>query len=72
MLARFAAPVIGLALLYGCGPSTRYVAASTGTVDQIKFLYVEPDGDQGVIKCQRTTDGTLSKCRQIELRLIDD
>jgi hypothetical protein len=72
MLARFAAPLIGLALLGGCGPSTRYVAASTGTVDQIKFLYVEPDGDQGVIKCQRTPDGTLSACRQMQLTLIDE
>lgn len=56
----------------GCGSATKYVAASTGTADQIKFLYVEKNGDQGVIKCQRAPDGTLSKCRTMQLRLIGD
>lgn len=72
MRARFAAPILGLALLGGCGPSPRYVAASTGTADQIKFLYVEADGDQGVIKCQRAPDGTLSTCRQMQLTLTGE
>lgn len=56
----------------GCGSATKYVAASTGTADQIKFLYVEKNGDQGVIKCQRAADGTLSQCRTMRLRLAGD
>lgn len=56
----------------GCGSATKYVAASTGTADQIKFLYVEKGGDQGVIKCQRAPDGTLSNCRTMRLELAGD
>lgn len=68
MIARLTALALGLAMLTGC-MNTRYIAASTGSGDQIKFLYVDQGGNQGVIKCNKAADGALSECRQMRLTL---
>jgi hypothetical protein len=55
--------------LTGCaGP--KVVAGSTGTKDQVKFLYVQ-DNHQGIIKCKVEEDGKPSGCREITLNLKD-
>lgn len=57
--------------LTGCaGP--RYVAASTGSKGQVKFLWTDGGGDQGIVKCDVAGDGDLNKCREINLVLEDD
>ncbi len=55
--------------LVGCAASPKYVAASTGSPGQIKFLYFKAGGDQGVIKCARAEDGGLSDCRTMTIEL---
>jgi hypothetical protein len=53
---------------FGCvGP--RYVAASTGSKGQVKFLHINGSGQQGVIKCDMADDGDLSNCRDIPINL---
>ena len=52
-----------------CAPNPKYVAASTARPGSIKFLYVAREGGQGVIKCNRGDDGTLSECRRIDIVL---
>ena len=59
-----------IALATGCaGP--RYVAASTGSKGQVKFLWTD-GGDQGVVKCSVAKDGDLNQCRQMNLVMEDD
>lgn len=60
-----------IALTAGCsGP--RYVAASSGSKGQVKFLWTDGDGDQGIVKCNVTSDtGDLTKCRNVNLVLED-
>lgn len=55
----------------GCA-NPKYVAASTGGADDIKFLYVDQVGQQGVIKCARADDGTLSDCRRMRVVLVGE
>ncbi len=66
-----AAIALGVAVLtIGCAAQPKYVAASTGTEGQIKFLYNKAGGgEQGLIKCDRADDGTLSKCRVMTITL---
>lgn len=55
----------------GCA-NPKYVAASTGGPDDIKFLYVDQAGQQGVIKCARAGDGSLSECRRMRVVLVGE
>ncbi len=54
----------------GCA-NPKYIATSTGGPDDIKFLFVDASGDQGVIKCARAQDGELSNCRRMRIVLKD-
>ncbi len=64
-----------LAVLVGSGAlgcaNPKYIATSTGGPTDIKFLYVDAAGNQGVIKCARTDDGELSNCRRMRVVLKD-
>lgn len=60
--------LLAIGLLAGCVPNPKYVAASTGRVGEIKFLYVDNDG-RGIIKCNRAEDGSLSGCRKMQIVL---
>lgn len=52
----------------GCaGP--RYVAASTASKGQVKFLHINNSGDQGIVKCDKADDGDLSNCRHVDIVL---
>jgi len=55
----------------GCaGP--RYVAASTGSKGQVKFLWTDGTGDQGIVKCAVDAgSGDLNQCRNVNLVLED-
>ena len=55
--------------LGACFPAPKYIAASTGRPGNIKFLYTQRGNKQGVIKCDRADDGTLSNCRKLEIVL---
>lgn len=56
---------------FGCaGP--RYVAASTASKGQVKFLHIDGSGNQGVVKCDMADDGDLSNCRSIPIHLKGD
>ncbi|HWV39473.1 MAG TPA: hypothetical protein VN033_13470 [Vulgatibacter sp.] len=58
-----------IALATGCaGP--RYVAASTGSKGQVKFLWTD-GSDQGVVKCEVADNGDLNQCRNMNLVLED-
>lgn len=52
----------------GCA-NPKYIATSTGGADDIKFLFVDQYGEQGVIKCDRAEDGELSNCRRMRVVL---
>lgn len=68
-LAKLAALVV-VASTVGCGAGPRYVAASTASKGQIKFLHVSNGGnDQGIVKCDMGEDGTLSGCRDVAIVL---
>jgi hypothetical protein len=54
-----------------CAPNPKYVAASTGRPGEIKFLYFQR-GDHGLIQCARAEDGTLSRCRKLEIDLVGE
>jgi|GEM_PF-1671123 len=64
-----------LAVLIGGGAlgctNAKYIATSTGGPTDIKFLYVDQYGEQGVIKCARNDDGELSNCRRMRVVLKD-
>ncbi len=72
MARRLAALIVLLlfaASLGACFPAPKYIAASTGRPGNIKFLYTQRGNKQGVIKCDRAEDGTLSNCRKIKIVL---
>lgn len=75
MFTRTAARMLVLATfatLAGAGcANPKYIATSTGGPDDIKFLFVDASGDQGVIKCARAADGELSNCRRMRIVLKD-
>lgn len=64
------AGLLALAALAGCTPPPKVVTNITNARDQVKFLYVQGDG-QGVLKCQVAQDGALSQCRDIAVALDD-
>lgn len=68
---RLRVPIV--AVLCGAGAlgcaNPKYIATSTGGPTDIKFLYVDQTGQQGVIKCARTDDGELSNCRRMRVVL---
>lgn len=66
-----AATWLAAATSVGCA-NPKYVAASTGGPDDIKFLYVDQGGGQGVIKCARAQDGSLSQCRRMRVVLVGE
>lgn len=49
----------------------KYIATSTGGPNDIKFLFVDQGGQQGVIKCDRAAGGELSNCRRMRVVLKD-
>lgn len=57
-------------LASGCA-SPRYIAASTGSKGQVKFLHIDNDGEQGIVKCDVAEDGDLSNCRHVAVVLED-
>lgn len=61
--------LLAFAGLFGGCANPKYIATSTGGADDIKFLYVDAGGQQGVIKCARSADGALSNCRRMRLVL---
>ena len=71
-------PLAGLLVLLAIGlgaagcANPKYVAASTGGPDDMRFLYVDQVGGQGIIKCARAEDGTLSNCRRQRLVLFGE
>ncbi len=59
-----------LASTVGCGAGPRYIAASTASKGQVKFLHVSNGGqDQGIVKCDMAEDGDLSNCRDVAVVL---
>jgi hypothetical protein len=55
----------------GCAPPPpKLVVHITNARDQIKFLYVQGNG-QGVLKCQVAPDGALTQCRDIVVAIDD-
>ncbi len=60
-----------LSLFAASCASPRVITASTGTKEQIKFLYVQGK-DQGVIKCKfADKTGHLTSCKEMTLLLQD-
>ncbi len=72
MRKRIQASAILLSMFaFGCvGP--RYIAASTASKGQVKFLHIDGAGNQGVVKCQMSEDGDLSNCRDVQITLTED
>ena len=58
------------AVVTGCAGSPRVVTAITSSRDQVKFLYIEGNG-QGVIKCKVAADGTLGECHPMTVTFQD-
>ncbi|MBI5526274.1 MAG: hypothetical protein HY897_08060 [Deltaproteobacteria bacterium] len=69
MLWLLLVPLLALVMCLGCaGP--RFVTQSTGTKDQMKFLFTDGD-EQGVLKCAAGPDGKLTNCREMPVKLND-
>lgn len=67
-LRRIAGGIALCVLGAGCaGP--RYIAASTASKGQVKFLHISKNGEQGVVKCDKADDGDLSNCRHVDIVL---
>jgi hypothetical protein len=64
------AAVVALAAATGCTPPPKLVVHVTSARDQIKFLYLQGNG-QGVLKCQVAADGALNQCRDVAVALDD-
>ncbi len=64
------ASLAALVAATGCTPPPKLVVQITNARDQIKFLYVQGNG-QGVMKCQVAPDGALNQCRDIAVAIDD-
>lgn len=70
MSKRDLAIALSVLSVFACGcAQPRYIAASTGSKGQVKFLYADGGGRQGVVKCDAAEDGDLSNCRSVPIVL---
>jgi len=54
----------------GCTVGPRYVATSTASKGQVKFLYVGNKGTTtGIVKCEMAETGELRNCRDVKVVL---
>jgi hypothetical protein len=70
--AQLGVSLLLLVSVIGCGAGPRYITRSTGSKGQVKFLYQDGKGGQGIVKCKVGDGGDLYECRPVEIILEKD